>query len=461
VTDDPSSKLKKELLALPDAVVAERMRALGFWPKDQPLPTDPIEEATLRSKLENDRLRLLAQASGAEKPEKALRRERIRRLKESQKRRSLKKLERLAAQKKRAEAWGEERRGKIVYAGDGVSAGLEGKATDEEQLKERGLPILHDATELAAALGISISRLRWLTFHRRGVTLVHYHRFGIPKKTGGLRSISAPKRDLKAAQAWIFEHVMKPLPVHALAHGFVPGRSILSNALPHVGKRVVLNLDVKGFFPSVGFRRVKGVFTKLGYGEQVATVLALLTTEPPRLAATLDGTRYWVALGDRALPQGACTSPAITNFVCRRLDARLAGLAHHFGFTYTRYADDLTFSGDDRVKLGKLLGCVRKVLESEGFEEHEDKTHVMGRGRRQEVTGVVVNEKPALPKDERRELRAILHNCQRFGLASQNRGDHPDFAAYLRGRVSFACMVDPSLGPKLWPALERALGLSR
>lgn len=457
MTDDPSSKLKKALLALPDAVVGERMRSLGLWPKDEPLPVDPIDEITLRSKLENDRLRLLAQAQGAEKPEAALRKERIRRLKESQKRRSLKKLERLAAQKQRAEAWREERRLRIVHAGEGVSAGLEGKATDEAQLTTRGLPILRDATELADALGITLSRLRWLTYHRRGVTVVHYHRFGIPKKTGGIRSISAPKRDLKAAQAWVFEHVMKPLPIPEPAHGFVTGRSILTNALPHVGKRVVCNLDVEGFFPTVGFRRVKGVFSKLGYGEQVATVLALLTTEPPRLPASLDGRRYWIALGDRALPQGACTSPAITNFVCRRLDARLSGLARHFGFAYTRYADDLTFSGDDRANVGKLLGCVRKVLESEGFTEHEDKTRIMGRGRRQEVTGVVVNDKPALARDERRELRALLHNCARHGWSSQNRGAHPDFPAYLRGRVSFACMISPSSGPTLWPALESAL----
>jgi RNA-directed DNA polymerase len=100
---------------------------------------------------------------------------------------------------------------------------------------------------------------------------------------------------------------------------------------------------------------------------------------------------------------------------------------------------------------------VRKVLVSEGFREHEKKTRIMGRGRRQEVTGVVVNDKPAVPRDQRRELRAILHNCKKHGWKSQNKGGHENFPAYLRGRVSFACMVDPSTARSLVPALEAAL----
>jgi retron-type reverse transcriptase len=457
-SDDEVEKLKKKLAALPDDVVLERMRALGFWPPGVPVPADPLEELQARAKLESDRVRLLAKAGTAENPEKALRKERIRRLKESQKRRSLKKLEREAARKARAAAWVEQKSKQLVHAGEGVSAGLAGVGCDAQKLAAAGLPILHDAAEVAAAIGFSLARLRFLTYHRRGATLVHYHRFGIPKKTGGIRPISAPKKSLAFAQRWVLDNVLSWIATRPPAHGFVEGRSILTNATPHVGRKVVLNLDLEGFFPTIGFRRVKGLFAKMGYGEHVATVLALLTTEPPRVEATLDGTRYWVALGDRTLPQGACTSPAITNLVCRRLDARLAGLARHFGFTYTRYADDLTFSGDDRTRVGKLLGCVRKVIAEEGFREHGDKTHVMGRGRRQEVTGVVVNDKLAMPKSERRALRAMLHNCAQHGLASQNRAGHADFPAYLRGRVAFACMVDPSLKPKLEPMLARALG---
>jgi retron-type reverse transcriptase len=254
--------------------------------------------------------------------------------------------------------------------------------------------------------------------------------------------------------------ILEKLETRPPAHGFVRHRSIVTNASPHVGRKVVVNLDLESFFPTLGFRRVKGLFAKMGYAESVATVLALLCTEPPRLEARLDGKRLWIALGDRMLPQGACTSPAITNLVCRKLDTRLAGIARHFGFHYTRYADDLTFSGDDRAEVGRLLGCVRKVLKDEGFAEHGDKTHVMGRGRRQEVTGVVVNEKLSLARDDKRALRAILHNAAKNGLSAENRDGREDFAAYLRGRVAFACMVDPSLARTLEPALARALARS-
>jgi hypothetical protein len=456
MSDDPKREaIKQALSALPDEVVLERMRARGLWPSSEPVPADPVEERVRRSKLENDRLRLLAQAEGAENVAAALRKERIRRLKESQKRRSLRKLERQKQAAERALAWADEKARRVVHAGEGVSAGLGGAPPDEAELARRGLPVLRDAAELAQALSLPLARLRWLTFHRRGLTLVHYHRFGIPKKTGGIRAISAPKVDLARAQRWIFEHL--PLPARAPAHGFAVGRSIVTNAAAHVGRKVVVNLDLSDFFPTVGFRRVKGVYRRLGYGEEVATLIALLCTEPPRVPLTVDGRRLWVALSDRRLPQGACTSPMITNFVCHRLDARLDGLARHFGFRYTRYADDLTFSGDDRSAVGRLLGCVRKVLASEGFREHPDKTRIMGRGRRQEVTGVVVNDKLALPRDERRALRALLHNCKKHGWQSQNREGHPDFRAHLRGRVAFALMLDPTLARTLLPALDAAL----
>src|SRR5207247_6023375 len=125
--------------------------------------------------------------------------------------------------------------------------------------------------------------------------------------------------------------------------------------------------------------------------EHVATVLGLLCTEPPRVAAEVDGKVYHVALGERVLPQGACTSPAITNALCRRLDRRLAGLAKRHGFTYTRYADDLTFSGDNGRAVGRLLRSVRSILEAEGFTEDPRKTKGMRRAGRQEVTGVSGN----------------------------------------------------------------------
>ncbi len=466
MTDEsPKKKLAKQLAKLDDHVVLARLQALGLWPEEEGLPPDPIAEVKERVALEQEAAKLRGTALKSADVEKALHAERKRRWEESKARRSAKKKERDVLAKARRAAWDATRKEQIVFLGHGVSAGLgavpgtgEEPKGDPTLLAKNGLPQIADPHALAALLEMPISRLRFLTFHRRGATVVHYHRFTIPKKTGGVRGISAPKRELGRAQRWVFEHVLARLVPTEHAHGFVTERSTVTNARPHVGRRVVINLDLRDFFPTVTFRRVKGLFSKLGYAESVSTVLALLTTEPPRLAAQLDGALYYIALGDRRLPQGACTSPAITNAICVGLDRRLAGLAKRFEFSYTRYADDLTFSGDDRGAVGRLLGRVRRILVSEGFEEHEDKTRVMSKGSRQEVTGIVVNRGLGIPREEKRELRAILHNAQKHGLDAQNRANRPDFRAYLKGRVAYACMVEPALKESWSEALRLALG---
>src|SRR5262249_57668079 len=175
----------------------------------------------------------------------------------------------------------------------------------------------------------------------------------------------------KAAEQGILGHVAEKLPVHGSAHGFLPGRSILTNAAAHTGARAVVKMDVKDFFPTVTLKRVKGIFRKAGYREQVATLLALLCTEAPREVVEHDGRTYYVSLGPRCLPQGAPTSPALTNTLCLRLDRRLSGLAKRLGWRYTRYADDLTFSlpagHKGKPRLGALVGLVRRIVEAEGL----------------------------------------------------------------------------------------------
>jgi RNA-directed DNA polymerase len=458
MADSEKARLYREIVQqTSDEQVLARMRLLGFWPTNQGLPQDPTAEVRERERIEEEMARLRQQHSVIRDPEKALNEERKRRWEESKRRRADAKARRLAEEIRRREAWKKRRAETIVHAGIGVSAGLEKRTSDVAALEARGLPVLHAAEDLARAMGIPLSSLRWLTYHRSSATVVHYHRYSIAKKTGGVRHISAPKPALMKAQHWVLENIVGRLELEPPVHGFVPFRSIVTNAAPHCGKAVVVNLDLKEFFPSVTFRRVKGLFRKLGYSEHVAVVLALLCTEPPRVGAEIDGKVYHVALGARVLPQGACTSPALTNALCRRLDRRLAGLARKHGCTYTRYADDLTFSGDDGRVVGRLLRSVRSILAGEGFTEHPRKTKVMRRSRQQEVTGLTVNVKPAVSRQEVRTLRAILHNAAKHGLASQNRGGRPDFAAYLRGRVEFVCMVDPLKAPSLRAALQAAL----
>lgn len=458
MADDEKAKLYKRLVRdANDWQVLERMRVNGFWPWNKGVPEDPAAEAKERAQLEAELAKLRATSTAVTDPDKALAEERRRRWEESKKRRKEAKAKRAAAAKERREKYAAFRKANVVHLGAGVSAGLQGTTSDVAKLKERGLPVLARSQDLAMVLGVTLPQLRWLTYHRRGATLVHYRRYDIPKKTGGRRFISAPKPRLSAAQHWVLKNVLERLDVAPPAHGFVKHRSIVTNATPHVGRAVVLNLDLKDFFPSVTFRRVKGLFVRHGYGEHVATVLALLCTEPPRVPTELDGKVFHVALGDRMLPQGACTSPAITNALCKRLDRRLAGLAKRHGFTYTRYADDLTFSGDKPTAAGRILRSARAILTDEGFVENGSKTRVMRASRRQEVTGVTVNRRVALPRDEYRLLRATLHNAAKHGLASQNRDGHANFAAHLRGRVEFACMVDPERAPRLREALAAAL----
>jgi retron-type reverse transcriptase len=440
-----------------DGAVLDRMRVNGFWPWDHGLPRDPPDEQRERAQIEREIAQIQAQSTKAVDPDKALAHERKRRWEESKKRRAAKRLARAALLKQRRDAFLLRRKGGVLHLGHGVSAGLQDLSADTAELTRRGLPALSNGADLAMMMGVPLGSLRWLCFHRRGAAVVHYHRFGIPKKSGGTRAISAPKPRLASAQQWVLRNVLERLDTSPQAHGFVKHHSILTNATPHVGRAVVINFDLKDFFPSVGFRRVKGLFRKLGYNEHVATILALLCTEPPRARVEVDGRVVYLALGDRVLPQGACTSPAITNALCRRLDARLTALARRHGFAYTRYADDLTFSGDDDSRVGRLQRSVRSVIAAEGFTENAAKTKVMRRGGRQEVTGLTVNERPSMARDELRALRAMLHNAAKHGLESQNRAQHPAFAQHLAGRVEFACWADPARAPKLRAALAAAL----
>ncbi len=458
---DDKAKLCKTVAGASPWLVLARMQQTGFWPHGVGLPAEPGAERDERLALEARSTTLASSHLAVVDLDKALEAERLRRTKESRAKRALRAKEKADAAAVRRAAHQARRKADIVHLGTGVSAQLEDRESTLERLAANGLPVLNTAHDVAKALGCTIGQLRFLTYHRDGAALVHYHRFSIPKKTGGVRAISAPKPKLAAAQQWVLLNVLEKVAVDAHAHGFVKQRNVLSNAVPHLKQKVVLNLDLKDFFPTLTFARVRGLFRGLGYSGQVATVFALLCTEPPRVAVTLDETTTFVALSSRVLPQGACTSPALTNVVSRRLDKRLHRLAEVNGFVYTRYADDLTFSGEASGHVGRLLRSTRAILTSEGFVVNEKKTHVMRSGRRQEVTGVVVNEKPGIGRDELRTLRAMLHNAAKHGLSSQNRNEHPDFAAYLRGRVAWATMVDPSKKVALERALGKALATGR
>ncbi len=347
----------------------------------------------------------------------------------------------------------------IVFLGRGVSGKLGDRTSDVDRLAAAGLPILSTPAELADALRLTIPRLRWLAFHTEAATRSHYVRFTIPKRSGGTRTLFAPHRTLAGAQRWIFENICSKMPVESPAHGFVTGRSILTNARQHAGRALVVNLDLADFFPSIGYRRVRSVFHRAGYSPAVATILALLCTECPRRDLEYEGVRYHVATGPRGLPQGACTSPSLSNQVAGRLDRRLSGLAAKLGITYTRYADDLTFSADAALerRVGYLMARVRHIARDEGFIVNEAKSRVLRQNTAQVVTGLVVNDRPGAAREEVRRLRAILHRARTEGLERQNRDGRSDFVAWLRGKIAFVAMARPEVGAALVAELEAAL----
>lgn len=324
----------------------------------------------------------------------------------------------------------------------------------EERIEKNGIPDFITPNELATALGLNISKLRWLTFHRDAATYIHYHCFDVPKKSGGVRSIWAPNNLLKEKQRWVLDNIIHKIPVHGAAHGFVPGCSIFSNAKMHINSKYIISMDIKNFFPSFTFKRVKGIFRQIGYLDGIATLLALLCTEAPREVVEYDGKKYFVAVGDRCLPQGSPASPGLTNIACMRLDRRLDGLAAKFGWTYTRYADDITFSttDDSAQKVDLLKEFIVSIVEDEGFEIHGDKTSVMGRSTRQKVTGLVVNDEkdPRTPTEVRRMLRAAIHNLE-TGKGFQE-GEN---LSTLMGYASFVYSTNPEEGEKLLQELAK------
>ena len=368
----------------------------------------------------------------------------------------------------------------ITHLGAGVfwsdSEGADAFDHDQREARAQALKLeLTSAKSLADALGLSIPALRWLTFHREVDTGTHYRRWQVLKRDGvSTRTLASPKGQLKKAQRWTLRNVLDKLPVHAAAHGFLSARSIVTNAQVHAGSPLVIKVDIKDFFPTITWKRVKGLLRKQGLPEGVATLLSLLATDAPREEILFRGKTLYVASGPRALPQGAPTSPALTNAICLRLDRRLSGLARSLGFRYTRYADDLTFSWhpgplqpatSPQPGTGALLRGLRLILEAEGFRLHPAKTRIMRAGERQAITGLIVNQtdrgaSARVPRETLRKLRAAIHNREQG-----KPGKEGESIEQLRGMAAFVHMTDPAKGKELLARIEalaaRSKGLER
>ena len=277
-----------------------------------------------------------------------------------------------------------------------------------------------------------------------------YITFSVDKKNGGKRNISAPNKNIKILQQklnQVLQSVYHPKPS---VHGFVEGKSVKTNAQQHVERRWVFNVDLKDFFPCINFGRVRGMFMARPYGlpEKVATVIAHL--------CCFQG----------VLPQGAPTSPVVSNMICAKMDSQLQELARMSRSTYTRYSDDITFSTtrwkfpntivmlneENQVCVGDTLG---QVITDNGFCINEEKVWLRGQHRRQVVTGVTVNDFPNLPRGFTNQIRAMLHAWSRHKLvAAENEwntkysavvsapwGQQPSFAQVLKGKIEYLGMI--------------------
>jgi retron-type reverse transcriptase len=272
-------------------------------------------------------------------------------------------------------------------------------------------PARFSLNELSRRLGLPESQLRTLP--------VSYSAFQMAKRTGGTRTILAPAPVLKDAQRRILHRLLRGLRSHPCATGFERGHSIVTNARPHIGREVVVKLDLRDFFGTTSAARVRDYFRWIGWDDEACDVLVRLCTH------------------EGSLPQGAPTSPRLSNLVNYRLDARLEALAQHFEMSYSRYADDLTFSGaacpplghrnpktlepgaPKAARMNSLILRVKEIVADAGYALHtKKKLRIARRHDRQVVTGLVVNEKVHLPRATRRRLRAIEHRLKAQGKAT-------------------------------------------
>ena len=323
------------------------------------------------------------------------------------------------------------------------------------------LPQFDCVAEMASQFGISSRCLHWLTGNQQPPDKRprHYIATWIRKRHEGFRLIESPKPKLKYVQQKILRDILNLIPPHDLAHGFCKDRDVVSFVRPHVNKTFCLRMDLKDFFPTVTGGRVFGIFRKAGYGLTVASLMARICTtqthqdvvelrRPPGQTGSHHAARLY--LPDH-LPQGAPTSPALANLAAYKFDCRVDGFARSLGVSYSRYADDLLFSGNRSFSnIAKRFSItIGAIAIEEGFEINFRKTRFQNSSQRQFATGVVLNQGINLDRREFDRIKATVYNCIKYGPESQNRSSLVDFRQHLRGRIQWVHRLNPKKAEKL------------
>lgn len=305
-----------------------------------------------------------------------------------------------------------------------------------ERLQSNNLPIIYNLRHIRKIFQIK-RKEQELFFGEQRTSL--YSCFEIPKKSGGKRTIEAPCERLKKIQRWIKDEIIDLFCPSEHATGFRKGISIVDNAKPHIGKELVINLDLKDFFPSVTYAEVLRLFVYMGYRLDVAHLLTKLCTN-----------------SDNVLPQGSPASPSISNLVLLKLDKRLSMLARSINCCYSRYADDITFSGEKNIK--SIVPLVQRIIVEEGYSVNEDKIRLQYANQRQEVTGLIVNTKLSVSRNITDEINKALYYCKKYGVTSHMKHidcDKHFYREHLYGIAYFMKMVDQKKGAIYLNALDK------
>ncbi len=301
-----------------------------------------------------------------------------------------------------------------------------------ERLNSQGLPIIYDQNHLAHLVGCNYTFLVMLCNAKN----LYYKNYKIPKKNGSVRLIQEPFPSLKEIQHWILKNILEPASkdnVSLVAKAFMPKKKLRENARFHKRRKCVVALDIEDFFGSIDFGSVYGVFKRLGYTKSVCAMLANL------------------CICDNSLPQGAPTSPMLSNMVFKATDDKLFSYCRSHDVVYTRYADDMTFSSDT-LNPTRIISYVKMLIAPRGFRLNDKKTKVMGCGMRQEVTGVIVNQKLQVSRVYRDKIRQEIYYSIKFGLANHMTRvtDLPSwiktphhYGRHLYGKVDYVLQINP------------------
>jgi len=282
----------------------------------------------------------------------------------------------------------------------------------------------------------------------------HYYYIWKKKRNGTARLLESPKSNLRAIQRQINIQILQKIPLHSACHGFRKNHSCLTFVQVHCNKRVVIRMDLQRFFTSISLRRIHSIFETIGYNTEVARLLAgLCTNQTPHDVLQANPKLSYQErklYSTPHLPQGAPCSPALANLSAYKLDVRLSALMKKMGGDYTRYADDLAFSGDfSQTTIQRLHAFIYHIVMDEGFSMNTRKTRIMHHGSRQQLTGLILNQHANYPRYKYDQLKAILYNCVRFGAASQNKEKQEDFKAHLQGRITYVKSINPQRAVRL------------